>query len=503
VTAPSIDELRASVEQYTQEAEYEHYLHFSGRKSSLEMATVVARHAEAFTAEAVRSVLESAQRSTDADERRRHFALAEAVAGVYLDRELAAPGDELATAEAHATVTVGGETVPFHTAAVMVQNELDRQRRAAIEEARMEVMARLNPLRERIFTRHHELIAELGFPGYVEFYATLKQIDLDALGRVVSGFLDRTRDLYLEHIAAWFEDQIGVSFRDAQRHDGAVLFRMADHDAWFDGNQMIGSLEQVLGGLGVTLAGQSDVHLDTEDRPGKNPRAFCAPVRAPEEVYLVIRPTGGYQDYRALYHEAGHAEHFASVDAVRPFEERQLGDNSVTEAYATVMEHLLLDPAFVAGLSGASLPEVSGFVRRAHIYYLYMVRRYAAKIVYELELHRGGPAELAAMPERYAAWLSRNLGFRHRPEPYLADVDPGFYAAQYLRSWMLEAQLRERWRSRHGERWWAAATAGAELRSLWSLGQALPAHLLAVALGMDALGIDALERRIRQALAAA
>jgi len=65
---------------------------------------------------------------------------------------------------------------------------------------------------------------------------------------------------------------------------------------------------------------------------------------------------------------------------------------------------------------------------------------------------------------------------------------------------MLEAQFRERWRDRYGERWWRAGGAGDELRGLWSLGQALPAHLLAAELGMDGLGIAALERRVRRAL---
>jgi len=66
---------------------------------------------------------------------------------------------------------------------------------------------------------------------------------------------------------------------------------------------------------------------------------------------------------------------------------------------------------------------------------------------------------------------------------------------------MLEAQLRARWREQHGERWWKPGGAGDELRRLWSLGQALPADVLSEELGMGALGIAALEARIRSGLA--
>jgi hypothetical protein len=263
---------------------------------------------------------------------------------------------------------------------------------------------------------------------------------------------------------------------------------------------MLPSLRSTLLGLGVALDDQPNVHLDTEDRPKKNPRAFCAPVRTPDEVYLVIRPSGGYQDFRALFHEAGHTEHFAHVERTRPFEERDLGDNSVTEAFAFTMEHLLLDGNWIGDTLGIDDEARRTLVHRAHVFYLYMIRRYASKLTYELELHSGGPEAMRAMPERYAQWLTRNLGFRYAPEGYLDDVDPGFYSSQYLRAWMLEAQLRERWRGKHGDRWWRPGAAGDELRALWSLGQALPAHLLAAELGMGELGIDALERRIRDGL---
>ncbi|HWQ28343.1 MAG TPA: hypothetical protein VNN12_04915, partial [Dehalococcoidia bacterium] len=57
-----------------------------------------------------------------------------------------------------------------------------------------------------------------------------------------------------------------------------------------------------------------NIHRDTEPRPRKSPRAFCSAIRVPDEVILVINPHGGHDDYRALFHEAGHAEHFGLTD---------------------------------------------------------------------------------------------------------------------------------------------------------------------------------------------
>ena len=54
---------------------------------------------------------------------------------------------------------------------------------------------------------------------------------------------------------------------------------------------------------------------------------------------------------------------------------------------------------------------------------------------------------------------------------WLADVDPFFYAARYLRAWALETHLRAALRERFGTAWFDEPAAGAFLRDLWRAGQ--------------------------------
>src|SRR6266581_3496535 len=86
---------------------------------------------------------------------------------------------------------------------------------------------------------------------------------------------------------------------------------------------------------------------DLEQRPSKTPRAFCAPIEVPGKVMLVIQPIGGPDDWRALFHEAGHTEHFAHTSPELEVEERRLGDNAVTEGWAMLLQHLTDDPAWL------------------------------------------------------------------------------------------------------------------------------------------------------------
>jgi hypothetical protein len=225
------------------------------------------------------------------------------------------------------------------------------------------------------------------------------------------------------------------------------------------------------------------VVLDVESRPGKSPRAFCAPVHVPGEVYLVVPPMGGRDDYAALLHEGGHAEHFASVDPALPFEFRHLGDNSVTEGYAFLFDHLLEDPEWLARRLGVD--DADALLAHSRAQRLMMLRRYAAKLAYELELHGGGDADHAAT---YARRLTDAVRVPWPREQYLMDVDPGFYAAAYLRAWAVESRLRTLLRERFGPAWFESPQAGDLLRDLWAQGQRLDADELLAQL--DGGGLD-------------
>jgi hypothetical protein len=232
------------------------------------------------------------------------------------------------------------------------------------------------------------------------------------------------------------------------------------------------------------------VVLDVEARPNKSPRAFCAAIRIPEEVRLVIAPIGGRDDFSALFHESGHTEHFAHVDPGLPFEFRCLGDNSITECFAFLNQHWVDDPAWLERRLGIADPSTAvAYARADRLLYL---RRYTGKLAYEMELHGPGGDVSAAMAGRYADLLGRALQLEWSPQTYLADVDPGFYSACYLRAWALETSLRAHFRERYGPAWFDSPEAGAELQSLWSQGQRSSPDELLAEIGRPPLRFDVL-----------
>ena len=148
-------------------------------------------------------------------------------------------------------------------------------------------------------------------------------------------------------------------------------------------------------------------------------------------------------------------------------EERRLGANAVTEGWAMLLQHLTDEPAWLT--RRLDVPRPQDFAREGATGLLYFVRRYCAKLLYEIEFHAGGDVE--AMRPRYVELLSNALKIEPSPVNYLADIDSGFYVYSYLRSWAFEAQLRDHLRERFGTEWFASRETGSLLRELWSEGQ--------------------------------
>jgi hypothetical protein len=163
------------------------------------------------------------------------------------------------------------------------------------------------------------------------------------------------------------------------------------------------------------------------------------------------------------------------VDASLPFEFRHLGDNSVTEGFAFLFEHLTEDPAWLAATLGVDdARDYVGYTKASKLLFL---RRYAAKLAYEVELH-GGQRPLAEMPALYGRLLGDAVAVDWPTRTWLSDVDPGYYAANYLRAWAFETHLRKLLRDRFGETWFAEPAAGEQLREIWREGQRLDADEL-------------------------
>jgi hypothetical protein len=460
----SVDTYRQRLEDMLAEVMEEHYQNGAGHKATFDIAAVYERYADLTTLEQARALQE-----LGAGPELERFACE-----AYIGDGVKLLSEELTNTQTALTVAVGDAEVPYREVAPRILNEPDPAGRRALYTARCAATAEhLNPLHEQMFSRTQSLVADVGDDSVLGLYERFGYAPRK-LHESTGAFLRDTDALYRRTVDAELRRRVGIPLAEAGPADLARMWRAPEFDAAFPTERAVDALRATLRGLGIDLHKQANVHLDIDARPGKVPRAFCAPIRVPGRVMLVMLPQGGQDDYRALFHEAGHAEHFAHMPADLPAEARVLGDNAVTEGFAFLFEHLLADPHWARShLDGGDL----AYPHFAALYKLFLARRYAGKLAYELELH-APDARLTDLPARYAAHLSAATAVPYPETDYLEDVDGGFYCTCYLRAWAFEAALVDHLRAELGAEWFAARAAGDLLRELWSLGQSLRAETL-------------------------
>ena len=490
-----ISEIRIRAEAFLGESRKEWYEVGAGLKEEVRLSEIFAEYADLFTRENVETLASLSASEEDAAEA---LKLAELRGFLTLGhirdatRELS---EQALLFETKTTVkTSEGESIPYRQSAVALLNESDREKRSFLENARCDALAEKNGFLQQIHRTTHEMADDLGFKGYLGMMAALKRYSLEPVREEMQRFLGRTGALYAEAMEEELS-QAKVLPASAQRHDAQYCFRGAEYDALFPAEKIETSAREICASMGLDLSAEGRVRLDIEDRPLKSPRAFCASLRVPDEVYLVIRPRGGYDDYRAFWHELGHALHFAGVAVDAPFEWKRLGDNSVTEGFAMLFDHLLFEPLWLEDALGGEASDYAAFLAHHALFELYMLRRYAAKIDYELTLHQG--ADLGGKDAAYREKLSTATGVEYPGVSYLDDVDPFFYCANYLRAWMLQAQMAEVLKTKFGKRWWANQKSGGFLMEIWRGGQRHDGDSLSRHLGYRRLTTEPLEAQIR------
>jgi hypothetical protein len=463
VSSDPIERLRQEGQAFMEELSREYYLAGAGKKPTADLQPIYARHSRVTSRESLAMVRERfRQTEVGTEERRQARMLLEWLVELQSSRELASLEEREIEWENSTVLQLDGASeLEFQRAAIELATSRDRRKRLEIEKAKnAAVSSGLAPLRRERFERERQIIEAIEIAdGYNQTFEQLAGVDLKDLATQCEQFLADTQALWDDTFPRFVRKVLQIDPAEATRSDALALFHGHEFDEQFPSSSMEWEIRRQVREMGIDPIAGGRVLYDTEDRPGKRSRAFCAATRIPEEVYLVLRPHGGQSDWSTFLHELGHSLHFGYMRATLPFEYRWLGDNSITEGYAMLFDHLMHDPGWLKRYTPLSAGKLDAFIRAAAFYELHMLRRYTAKLLYEIDLH-GGQVPLAALPDLYVERLTNATRFKYDRSEAFVDVDPRFYATRYLRAWQLQALITETLRERFNEDWWRNPHAG-------------------------------------------
>jgi hypothetical protein len=468
-----VSHLVGDLQKFDEALSREHYLNSSGQKDELESSKIYKQFRHLFSKEHI------AEANNDIANREGKL-LYDAFVGNFIGNELKKITDKASSFEASATVEVSGQQIPFRSVSSLLMNEDVREKRKIYYESTKPVKKKLTSFEKKSWGKAYSLIKELSGKSYVDYLSFIKEVDYDFLASQFRDFLVKTEELHKQQLEKNMAS-IGVRLKDAQPYDYAYYSRAKPFDAFFSKEKLVNTAKSFWRDLGIEIDHQKNVILDVDDRPKKVPRAFCMPVRVPDEVILVIKPHGGQDDYQAFLHESGHTEHFANTDASLSYQFKQLGDNSVSESYAFLIEYLLSNTLFLQKYLQMSESDAQKFANFIMEQKLQAFRRYSAKVIYELKLHRNDLTKLddkfqptagsyASPAKMYVDLLTKATKISYKPESYLLDVDSGLYAADYCRAWMFEVMIRKKLEEKFGKNWFEKKDSGEFLKSMWKCG---------------------------------
>ncbi len=487
-----------------QEISREYYLAHSGQKPTAELQPIYARHAAILGSDALALTLDAFRTAPKGSEEQRSARLLlDWQAESQSSRQLAGLDEREIAWEVSAVVNVGdGRQIQYEAVAIQIANSTDAAERHAIEAARANLVEReLAPIRRERFQRERDITEQLGLAAdYNTTFELLSGVGLAELKVQCEQFLRETEAMWTETLPEFSKRVLGMNVASLTRADASALFRAREFDRFFPPAHMESSIRRQVHEMGVDPLASGRITLDTGEREGKRSRAFCSPVRVPDEVYLVLRPHGGQMDWSTFLHELGHALHFAYMRPDLAFEYRWLGDNSVTEGYAMLFDHLMEDAGWLKRYTELGPADVQSFLRASGFEELHFLRRYCAKLIYEIELY-GGNVRWDALPDLYVEQLSGATSFRYNRADAFVDVDPRYYAARYLRAWQLQSLLTETLVERYDADWWRNPRAGPWICSaLFGEGQRELAHEQAARVAGKGLSFGPLVKAVERML---
>jgi hypothetical protein len=459
-----------------------------GEKETSEQAEIVRRYADLFTREQL-DALREVEDGASGEDRELLYRLRKTCESGLVSAQLAEREDELENRFLAERVTFNGEEMPLRNAQAKLAVLPDYRDREELGKIQAESSARFNPDRADLMRAGEELAAEYsGIADAIERNEEEKGISLRELSRALHQASENATAAYDDLRERWFARLLGDEREDVpSSFHTAYMRRLSPLESTYTKDKATETCLRTLEALGFDLNAQPNIKLDLDDRPQKSPRACVIASDPPKVVHLITRAQGGLHDYQAFLHEAGHALHYAGCDPNLPYVYRRISrDHALTEIYSYIMEAISREPAWHQAYFGLSDDEARENAQGTTFLEALLYRRYEAKLRYELDfwsrfMDDGGDAEI------YERYLTEATGVRYNRENYLADMDAGFYSADYLRAWIRSAQLRAHLVREVGEDWWRTPRTGDLLRDLFREGTKPSSEEIAARLGFDPL----------------
>lgn len=342
------------------------------------------------------------------------------------------------------------------------------------------------------------LETELGFETYLAYVTDKKNVDYAAYYRTLKKILAETDDLYFSAMERWARERFGRGLEELTRFDAIYLLSLGHLDHFLPQRPLEGLID-FFDVWDIDPQNTPGLHLILGREDGKSNQAICFVLEVPGEIYVVMKPEGGWIDIETLWHELGHGFSAAFTSPALSLVDRELATAfSLSESFAFLNQNITLSVPFMTDFLDMPL----SVAEEVHYYKVLkdfsLFRRYAAKFLTEYDLFLSGHLDDGRI---YAENMRRYTGFYYQPESHLLDLVPEFYSLDYLLGWMTESILADHLKETLGDDWMIRRETGTMLKNWWHQGNRHDLQQFLERNGLERLHMRGLMQQWRESLA--
>lgn len=466
------------------------YLYLSGQKVTFPNKEIYDRYSDLFSLDVISSLKKLLSEITEhyQTNRKTFNQLISFASNGYLSLKVKSLDQEIQMAENRLSIFWKEQKVPINNVNYLLVNEFNGQKRKEIYSKKLSSLNTLDSLRGERIEKIHEFTKELGYENYLQMSSELNQVDYLKLNFSLQRFLSDTEKLYQVNLKQYLSVNLRLPIELASSADILTFTQRENFSFLFPAKKLLLAYQETLLQLGIRSSSQNNIFLDKEIRPTKHFGTFCLPIIIPDEIKIVFQPNSGVKEYELFFQAVGKSNHFAFTNKKLSTEFKYIGDNSLTESYGFLFRHLISEPLWLEQMlderESKELQTANLLTR------LYLIRRLAAKLNYEIELHSKGLSNLARF---YSEEISNATCFQASSSEYLIDYSDSFYTANYLRGLLFEAMFRDYLKTHFGYKWWQNCKAGNLLKDMWDVGTLYSIEEFSQQLGLGELVIEPLE----------
>ncbi len=416
----------------------------------------------------------------------------------YVQRALLPHENEMRAWMRGAAAHVDGEKIYFREIIPWCQKFSNYEKRQVLQKETGSLCKFLKPFALNYWKILLKILRDdFGYENYVAYCAEKKSIDYIFYYNMLGKLLDTTNEIYFEAMERWSRERFSRPLFDLTRFDAINLLSLRQFDELFPG-KALDALTPFFKNWAIDLDKTPGLNLELGREEGKSAQAICLMLQVPEEVYVLIRPEGGWGDLETLWHELGHGLSAVFTSPGLSMVMRDMGTSfALSESFAFLNQNIVLSRPFLEESLGLSLDNSKILSYHKTLKELSMFRRYAAKFIIEYDMFMGGDLSNG---EPYARIMKQHTGFYYQPESHLFDLMPELYCLDYVMGWMAEAVLESYFRERLGTRWMFEPETGRILKGWWAQGDQYDLPRFLAQNGLNEMSSDLMVKRWEKGL---